>query len=374
MHQILLFAGLVICLSSCGKDNAQGTSSNTSTSSGVNVATVLDSVLPAPGASSAKKSRNTRVAAWTQNAGSASESKMAFQLFRVFADPSVYDPDSSVWGVQNVRNSISLGGFVSEKAQTLLTGSQNVTLGTNSFPVQLTAITAIGAAVPYPVPSYPNTHFSDDPGAIFDYGRNITLDGTFSVDVAWGTSGGIFSLKTAEHDPGHETSFMEGQYNEGTGDLRLNRACKANNVFHARLNVSGNNKTDTFTVKFSNYSTGGTFLSVVAKGSSASGDHYIVKMKYNSSAATSAGSALRYFCVDADATENEFTALYNDNVANNHADYTGAGVQMVADPTNFTGACSGSAFIAQVNAMTMYTESDIPTTANLWDATAGNLF
>lgn len=390
MKKIIFSLIIPIAFCACSKKSSDP---DPSSSTSVNLASKISNVLPKPGTSSASASSvRLSYASWIDNTSYASEPWMGYQLFKALADHEVYDADGSKWGVENVRENVSLTGLLTKEAQTAADGTNTLVYGSSNINYTASATQTINATLPFADPSYAKTYFTDDPGASFQSGRTITITGSsfstkniispfggggaFAIDIAW-SAGNPFYIKSAMYNS-NETSFLEGEYNSSSGVVRLNRGCKTSGGMNARVWVSGNDQTKAVSFKYESFSQS-KLISLAGKGSTASGGVVIIKMLHNNSAATTTGATTRYFCMDADVTEDEFTAFYTDNFVSGggsqtHSNYTGAGIQMVASTSSFTGTCSGNSYISEVDAMTLWTESDIPSTSNLWDETAGSLF
>jgi len=108
-----------------------------------------------------------------------------------------------------------------------------------------------------------------------------------------------------------ELGVIQGTYNSKTGDVDIDIATYVNysgysseGAFSLRSKITGNEKTHLFTLKIMKYSDGGYNITLVGYGiSKGAGNHFLFKASDSSSVAD------KYYCFQADATEDELKAM-----------------------------------------------------------------
>lgn len=309
---------------------------------------------------------------FTSEQETAMQGSEGFNIYRSFADPTLdpsYPNDS--WGVDNIRNNLDIGNALSDYMAQSGTDSTTISTSVHGSPATLTAPArqTITAAVVSPY------SFSNIPAGItYTTGLSaITQDFPIKIGAVWNTSDTFDTLAAFQCLDKAENTVFEGQYNDSTGAVRLNRASRVvespgNYITHMEL--SGNASTKEFTVRMAKRTTDseGFHFSMVGKGfASGEGQFFALKTRSCNSADCLAGATTYWYCVSAAAIAEDWIAFINDGTNYVQSEK----ITRAADHSGFSGDCATYATAMDDASLALFEDADLPDVEALYASSLG---
>jgi hypothetical protein len=351
----------------CSSDDGGGGGGGTT-----NMATLAGNTMPEFQGS--KKSGYTP--SWNE---SSLQGNVAFNIYRLFADPEA-DPATTPgtgWGVENIRNNLEKAEKIAGTLPTASTGANTVNIEGNDYSFNVNAPETVNSTITCPVSG---ACWSNYPSSLtWQNGRTVDLPTgmTGSLEGVYATVAPRLYLMTAtyfDNSGEYEYGLMYGDYDDSSADadaLNLNvsmhnpegpNPTSATDHFSFRMDLTGNPTTKAFSIyvvkhSYDSTSGGGFHLSMYAKGSAASGGHFIVKTQKCDNSGSYGGTCLSgasavYYCIKAETPQ----AQFEDFINNGDNSYILSG----SDPTAFTGFCASSTYATDVQNASLHSESAIP--------------
>jgi hypothetical protein len=312
---------------------------------------------------------------WACDAALNGQGHMAFQLYRLLAnpedDPAISIDDLPAWGVENLYNNLSHAGLAAEGLTGEAAGAATGTSEDTGYSVTYEERHEFDPPQSIP-PPFP--YFTDLYDVTYRYWRTADLvlsNGSEGpIDLAWKIEGPLTNLLMGhtllQPDEDTEKEIIEGQSDGGTGNLLLNVAMNVGE-FIMRMDVSGNTGDHSFLLKFIklNPSELGYNLSLVGTGVSRGEDEYFLFKERHWTTGTGP-STMMWYCISAETTKKQFGIAYNEN-----GDFLPvSGYIEVSGGTPAAGWCGGSTYeddISELN-VPLLADDDLPTSAEEYDS------
>lgn len=337
-----------------------------------NVGTLSRSILPTFGNSATTNSIGALAAIPSWVGGSTTSELSA--IFVIFADNQTYDPDGDIWGSENLLHIMEINSIIAEG----VTGPDGQLTGVGKYDCSATLNPKSSvSSVNCPFGTETSASFSIPEGTTYTDGRTVDIScsinsQTFLLDLSlvWKATTTTYHWLTAQYFPDNpEMTYTEGDYNQSTGDLRVNHASRSGSPsqFLMRTEMEGNVNDKTFTLRTHRWNkvsgSPSNGVAIVGKGVSGQvGSFMIFKTRYNNSSGDPDTQSFSYWCLASDALESDFTTYYNSGTPTNTSK-----IQKVSDVANFTGDCLGNTLITDVDAMTFPTRSNfLPADETAW--------